>query len=151
MEGVRVSKRERSGVIVREAGPCCGRIAAIEFKFPDELCVVGGGVDQENDGVGALWSETFRAGCAVAFGASHGESMGFDDPPLPILPFTRLSKSISPLSPPLLDANAFGAPNDMKSSLACACEPFEPESSCSFLDCSDSTRPDKLLMSSMND
>ena len=59
LEGVRASKRERSGVIVLEAGPCCGRIDVIEFKLPDAFCVVGDGDDQENDGVGTLWVGRF--------------------------------------------------------------------------------------------
>ena len=54
------------------------------------------------------------------------------------------------MSPPLLDGKAFGAPNDIKSSFPCTCGPFEPDSSCNFLDCSVSTRADMLLISSMN-
>lgn len=60
LDGVSVSKRDRSGVIVREAGPCCGRIAAMEFKLFEEVWVVGDGEDHANDGVDTRGIGTFR-------------------------------------------------------------------------------------------
>lgn len=60
LEGVSVSKRDRSGVIVREAGHCCGRIAAMEFRLLDVVCVVGDGEDHAKDGVDTRGTGTFR-------------------------------------------------------------------------------------------
>lgn len=81
------------------------------------MFVVGLGVDQEK----AAALDCAGAGdVADALGgpASQPESNGFGDPIVALFPFTRRSKSISPPSEaPLLDENAFGAPNDMKSSL----------------------------------
>ena len=48
VDGVRASNRDKSGVIVREAGPCCGLMVAIEFAEADGAA--GLGVDQENAG-----------------------------------------------------------------------------------------------------
>ena len=116
------------------------------------LGAMGLGVDQEN-AKDCVLLEVFCIGCDViiAGAASHAESIGLAFAPPPAFPFTRLSKSISPLSAVLLDAKAFGAPNDMKSSSPLALDPLMPDSSESFLVCSDSTRVDKLLIRSMKD
>ena len=52
MVGVRASKRDRSGVIVLETGPCCGLRAAIEPPGSDG--VVGLGVDHAKDALDEL-------------------------------------------------------------------------------------------------
>lgn len=142
--------RERSGVMVLEAGFAgCGFNAAfMELLLLWKEGVVGLGVDQAN---AACFGWAFR-GVADAGAESQPESMGSEDSLPPAFPFTRRSKSISPPSAPLLDVpNALVPPKDMKSSLRAAPEPFVPESSCSFLVCSVSTRDERLLMRSMND
>lgn len=140
---MRAPKLERSGVMVRDIGACCGR--RMELM---ELAL-GLGVDQAKV-AGAL------SGAAGLFGvASQAASKGFvDDPSLTLtLPWTRRSKSSSPsVFPPLALAGVKPAtpPNDMKSSFVdVAC--VELESSCSFLVCSCSTLEERSLMSSMND
>lgn len=148
---MRLSNRERSGVMVRDDAPCAcwGRIALIEFRPAFDICVLGTGDDQENDGVGVRCGGWFLADCEVAFGAaSQLESNAADELLELKFPFTKLSKSTSPPSPPLLVAKALGPVKDMKSSLPLEF-PFEPARSCSFLDCSASTRADKLFINSM--
>lgn len=82
---------------------------------------------------------------------SHPASNELGEATTPASPFTSLSKSISGSSdgPPFV-GNAFEVPKDIKSSLD-AFTPFDPPSSCSFLVCSDSTRLERLLISSMKD
>lgn len=113
------------------------------------VAVVGLGVDHAKDAL-PVCAEGL-AGCAVAGVASHPEFVEVGDITVPALPFTNLSKSISGSSDgPLLIANAFGAPKDMKSSFPDAF-PLDPPNSCSFRVCSDSTLVESVLMSSMKD
>jgi len=110
---------------------------------------VGSGVDQEKDGVAARGGAVLRAVCEITLGAeSQPEFKALEEPPDAMLPLTRASKSTSPSPPFVEEVNAGTLPKDMKSSLLFVC-PFEPARSCSFRDCSDSTRAERLLMSSM--
>lgn len=139
--------------MVRDVGfcACCGRIEPIVFKFVLDGCGIGSGVDHENDGVAALCAGALYVCCEAVLGvASQLESRAFEEPLDVRFPLTNASKSTSPPSPAALleEAKALGPVKDMKSSLLLIC-PFEPARSCSFLDCSDSTRAERLLISSM--
>lgn len=71
---------------------------------------------------------------------------------VPFVPFTRRSKSSSPLSAPFDASKPETPPKDMKSSLRGACEPrLVPMSSWRALVCSASTREERLLIRSMKD
>jgi hypothetical protein len=109
--------------------------------------IVGLGVDQAKEAV-CVWFVPFRDGCEVALrgAASQPASIG-DDTFVAAVPLTSCSKSSGSSDRALLEGNPV-APNDMKSSFALTF-PFVPDNSCNFLVCSDSTRVDKLLMSSM--
>jgi hypothetical protein len=133
--------------MVLEAG--WGRKAAF-MEGPEG--VTGLGVDQANEGVCDLL-ESFRGFWEVAEAdvESHPASRGSEEVLGPTVPFTRRSKSTSPSSLLLLVEKALALPNDMKSSLFFVVVPFAPDSSCNFFVCSDSTREDRLLMSSMKD
>jgi hypothetical protein len=67
--------------------------------------------------------------CDILGVASQPPPRVLDEPVVPKVPFTSRSKSISGSSDPPLVPNALSAPNDMKSSLAFAFEPFEPDNS----------------------
>lgn len=141
--GERASNRVRSGVIVREAGPCCGLSASIAGpELPGLVGAVGVGVDQANEG----WEDW---DAAFAGAASQPVSIALTDAPRAVFPFTRLSKSISVFSDPPFDWKAFVAPNDINSSFPLPFVLLVPESSESFFVRSASTREDKFLISSM--
>ena len=127
VEGARAPKWDRSGVIVREAGPCCGLATVMEFPL-GKLGTTGLGVDQENAAAfGWLFCEDRTV--AVAGAVSQSLSIGFVEV-LVALPFTSRSKSISESwELPLLLWKALFDPKDIKSSLPLGLEPFAPESS----------------------
>jgi hypothetical protein len=81
---------------------------------------------------------------------SQPESRGFVEVVVGRPPLTRRSKSISGSSA-AAEGKAEVAPNDMKSSVPLTFVPLVPDISWSFLVCSDSTRVERFLMSSMKD
>lgn len=158
VEGLRASNRERSGVMVREIGFCCGLST---WFIADDLLLVkfcwefGLGVDHEKeagfDGSVALLVCRFVAFAGMV---SQPPSIVLATKPVaPVFPCTSRSKSSSVLSAPLLLGKPVTPPNAMKSSF---CVGRGPEAlpelediSWSFFVCSCSTREDRLLISSM--
>lgn len=148
VDGWRESKRERSGVIVRDGA--CGLMAVDIEPIP--------GDDGPGDGDGVVDHENVGAAGAAGFAGALGAA---SQPPsatalaavvlLLYFPVTRRSKSSSS-PPPAPDENAAGrSPKDMKSSLPAAFFITEllPESSWSFFVCSCSTFVLRPLIKSM--
>lgn len=148
VDGWRESKRERSGVMVRNGA--CGLMAA------DMVPIAGD--DGPGDGEGVVDHENVGAAGGAGFAGALGAA---SQPPsatallaavlVVYFPVTRRSKSSS--SPPFaFDENAAGrSPKDMKSSLPPAffIPELLPESSWSFFVCSCSTLVLRLLIKSM--
>lgn len=154
-DGARAPKRDRSGVAVRKLAwlLMVGRDAVV-------VTLVGSCEDHEKDGgVLGVLHVVLTGDVTEAASSQLGKPplVVFDDagtiPPLLALPLTSASKSPSlpPVPLPLSNAVPVTPPKARKSSLepavpALAC----PDSSCSFLVCSSSTRRESFLMSSMN-
>lgn len=147
-EGAIASNRARSGVTVRKLD-CC--------DICDAVGLAAGCDDHENAGVcGVLGTEAIPVEGALAGAGSSQLPKSLPEPEpdagIPPFPLTRASKS-SGLSPLVLLSKVVPVtpPNARKSSLGAAFAPLEvPDSSCSFLVCSSSTRLESSLISAMN-